>query len=152
MERAQPEKTCEFFWQQHLLSGNCRTLLFLSSLFRGPASGNSRKSLCANSLAGGSGIRRRNNSGAVTGVDANVFSREVASPIACPRFTGVQIHDNWNVFGQQAIRSGAFIEIQRPPFAQHFDSSHGDFYECGVQLYSSTAGGGEDAAPIGIGS
>src|SRR5260370_34940416 len=123
-----------------------------SSLFRGPASGNSRKSPCANSLPGGSGIRRRNNSGAVAGVDANVFSGKVARPITSARFSGVQIHDNRDVFGKQAIGCGALIEIERLPFAENFYAGHGDFYQRWIEFYSSTACGGEDSSPIWIGS
>jgi len=53
----------------------------------------------------------------VAGVDPHVFRGEVASPIARAGFSCVQIHDNWNVLGKQAIGSSAFIERDRLAFS-----------------------------------
>jgi len=54
------------------------------------------------------------------------------------------------VFGEQPIRSGAFVESERLAFAQHFDSSHGDVHQRGIEIYSGAAGGCEDTPPVGI--
>jgi len=91
-------------------------------------------------------------SGAVAGIDAHVFGGEVASPITSPRFSCVQIHDNGNVLGEKAIRSGAFIERDRLAFAENSDSGHSDFDQRRIEFDPCTACRGENAAPIGVAS
>jgi len=67
-----------------------------------------------------------------------------------PGFPGVQIHNNRNVIGEQAVGSGALVERKRLPFAQDLDAGHGDFYQRGIEFDIGAASCGEDASPVGI--
>ena len=62
----------------------------------------------------------------------------------------MQIQDNRNVFGEQAVAGGAFVEIERLAFAQNRDVSHGDIDAGGIEWDTGAARGGEDAAPVGV--
>ena len=62
----------------------------------------------------------------------------------------MQIHDNRDTIGEQAVGSGALVERKRLAFAEDFDAGHGDFDERGIEFDVGAAGGGEDASPVGI--
>jgi|SRR5579859_7288341 len=89
-------------------------------------------------------------SGAVGGVDADVFGGEVACPVTGRGFAGVEMDDDGNVVGEKFVAGGAFVEFKRLAALEDFDAGHGDFDERGIEFDAGTAGGGEDAAPIGI--
>src|SRR5215813_12534566 len=89
-------------------------------------------------------------SGAVGGVDADVFGGEVAGPVARDGFAGVKIDDDGNVVGKKFVAGGAFVEIEGLATFEDFDSNHGDFDERGIEFDAGAASGGEDSAPVGI--
>src|SRR5882724_5015118 len=89
-------------------------------------------------------------SGAIGGVDADVFRGEIASPVARAGFAGVQIHNQRNVFGEEFVARGAFIEIDRLAASQYRDAGHLDVHKGGVKLHSGAPGGGKNAAPVGV--
>jgi hypothetical protein len=62
------------------------------------------------------------------------------------------MQNDWDVFSEQAVAGGAFVEIERLAFAQNRDVSHGYVYAGGIEWDTGAACGGEDAAPIGVAS
>src|SRR5579871_3144299 len=50
----------------------------------------------------------------------------------------------------RSLLLGAFVEIQRLATLEDFYSGHSDFDEGRIELDARTAGGSEDAAPIGV--
>jgi hypothetical protein len=58
--------------------------------------------------------------------------------------------NDWNVFREQAIAGGTFIEIERTATPQHGNPRHRDVHTRGIELDPGTAGGCENAAPVGI--
>jgi len=58
-------------------------------------------------------IRSPNRLGSIRSIDADVFGREVAGPVAGGGFARVQIYDQWNVFAKKFVARGALVEIQR---------------------------------------
>src|SRR5256885_11632083 len=95
---------------------------------------------------------RRLRSGAIAGVDADVFRGEVAGPVAGAFAAGVQIHDDGDVVGEQAIAGGALVEVERLAAAEDVDAGHEDVDARSVEGHTGAAGGSEDAAPVGIAS
>src|SRR6202521_2886120 len=87
---------------------------------------------------------------AVGRINADVFRREVAGPIAGGRASGAQVHDNREVFSEEAVARGALVEIERLAAAENRDSGHGDVHPRGIERYAAPARGGEDASPVGI--
>src|SRR5271169_4160139 len=51
--------------------------------------------------------------GAIAGVDAHVFRSEIAGPITGRRAACVQVHDDMNIFFEQAIAGRPLVEIER---------------------------------------
>src|ERR1700722_4023843 len=88
--------------------------------------------------------------GSVRRVDAHILRCEVASPVARAGGAGVQIEDNRNVFGEQAVTGGAFVEIERTAAPQNRDAGHLDIDARGVERHTGTPGCRENAAPAGI--
>src|ERR1700693_3306698 len=89
---------------------------------------------------------------AIAGVDADIFRGEIAGPVTGDGAAGVKIHDDRDVLGEQAVAGGALVEVERLAAAQDANAGHGDFHARGVEGYAGAACGGEDAAPVGVGS
>src|SRR5215475_9326485 len=87
---------------------------------------------------------------AVGGVDADVFSGEIAGPIAGDGGAGVEMDDDGNALSEELVAGGAFVEIEWLAAFQDFDSRHSDFDERWIEFDARAAGCGEDAAPVGV--
>src|SRR5580658_10817226 len=96
------------------------------------------------------GIYERDRLCSVRSIDAHVLRGKVAGPVARGGGPGVQMQDNWNVLGEQAVAGGALIEIERTAAPQNRDARHLDVDSRGIELDPGAAGGGENAAPVGI--
>src|SRR3981081_743402 len=72
--------------------------------------------------------------GAVTRIDADVLRGEIAGPVARNGPPCVQVHDQMDVRGEQAIAGGALVEIERLAAAQYVDAGHGDIHARGIEL------------------
>src|SRR5580658_9205434 len=60
------------------------------------------------------------------------------------------MQDDRDVFGEKAVAGGALVEIERLAFAQNGDAGHVDINARGIEGHSGAAGGGENAAPVGV--
>ena len=91
--------------------------------------------------------------GSVVGVDMDVVFGQIAGPEsrASLPFSG-DAEDNRNICIVKAHFHVAFVEGAGQTGAADFDVLEGDVDGSRVEVHSGVSGGGEDAAPVGIGS
>ena len=97
-------------------------------------------------------MRRGKLLSAVTGVDVNVFLREIAGPDARGAFAGMQIEANGNVPGEHFLVNGALIEIVFAAAAANGDACDPDVGALPIEFDAGATGGSEDAAPVRVGA
>ena len=89
---------------------------------------------------------------AVAGVDVNVFGGEIAGPDARAAVAGMQRDDDGNVLREHFAVRGAFVEGIFAAAAADFYAGERNIRALEIEGDAGAAGGGEDAAPVGIGA
>src|SRR6266581_8517157 len=85
--------------------------------------------------------------GAITRIDTHVLSCEIAGPVTGHGFARVQIHEKLDVFGEQTIACGAFVENDRLSTPQHGDARHLDIHARDVKRNARTPSRRENTTP-----
>src|ERR1700674_791400 len=151
MARRRRRKSCAPSWLNRSPSGSSLTLSSSSKPSPAPLSANSKKSPSASNSPTGSGRHKRQfRLSAVRRINADVFRREVAGPVASHGFARVQIHDERNVFGEKFIAGGALVEIERLAAPQPGNARHFNVDARSVEGDAGTPGSREDTSPVRI--
>ena len=91
-------------------------------------------------------------SSAVAGVDVDVLLREVAGPHASAAAAGAQVDNDGDIFREHLFVRDALVERMFAAAAANGDSREPDVDALEIEIDAGAAGGGEDAAPVGVGA
>ena len=90
--------------------------------------------------------------GAVAGVDVNVFLGEIAGPDRAWPFAGMQDRGDRHIPGEHFLMNGELVESVFAAAAANGDACDPDIDALTIEFHAGAARGGEDAAPVRIGS
>src|SRR5580693_5679309 len=90
--------------------------------------------------------------GAIASVDVNVLCGEIAGPDTGAALAGMQRDDDGDIFREHLAMCGAFVEGVFLAAAANFYPGEGNIGALEIEGDTGAAGGGQDAAPVGIGA
>src|SRR4029077_21221727 len=86
------------------------------------------------------------------GVDRDVVAGEIAGPDAGGAAAGVEVHDDGDKLGEHFFVCDTLVEGMLAAAAADGDAGEADVNTLEIEWDACAAGGGEDAAPIGVGA